>query len=128
MLPTTPGFRGLINRFLSDRERLLKGPYVSVSLPFPPNLHQEKAFLRLSSASPLNTLVATGTGSGKTWLARTSGNGALALHHVLVIEAGPLHESLTPLRRWERSCAAPSVAHPLTAYRFPGPSTHPPLT
>lgn len=80
--PTTPGFRGLIDRFLADRERLLKGPYVSVSLPFqqgsgrdwfpqiplpfPPYLHQEKAFLRLSSASPLNTLVATGTGSGKT--------------------------------------------------------------
>jgi DEAD/DEAH box helicase domain-containing protein len=80
--PTTPGFRGLIDRFLADRERLLKGPYVTVSLPFqqgsgcdwfpqiplpfPPYLHQEKAFLRLSSASPLNTLVATGTGSGKT--------------------------------------------------------------
>jgi len=80
--PTTPGFRGLIDRFLADRARLLKGPYVSVSLPFqkgsgrdwfpqiplpfPPYLHQEKAFLRLSSASPLNTLVATGTGSGKT--------------------------------------------------------------
>jgi DEAD/DEAH box helicase domain-containing protein len=80
--PTTPGFAGLIDRFLADRERLLKGPYVSVSLPFqqgsgrdwfpqiplpfPPYLHQEKAFLRLSSASPLNTLVATGTGSGKT--------------------------------------------------------------
>ncbi len=80
--PTTPGFRGLIDRFLADRERLLKGPYVSVSLPFqqgsgrdwfpqiplpfPPYLHQEKSFLRLSSASPLNTLVATGTGSGKT--------------------------------------------------------------
>ncbi|WP_411875413.1 hypothetical protein [Vulcanococcus limneticus] len=32
--PTTPGFRGLIDRFLADRERLLKGPYVSVSLPF----------------------------------------------------------------------------------------------
>lgn len=100
---------------MSDRERLLEGPYVSVSLPFPPNLHQEKAFLRLSSASPLNTLVTTGNGSGKTWLARTSGNGALAWHHVLVIEAGPLHESLTPLRCWERSCAAPSLAHPRTA-------------
>jgi hypothetical protein len=37
------------------------------------------------------------------------------LHQVVVIEAGPLHESLTPPRRWERSCAAPSLAHPLTA-------------
>jgi len=24
--PSTPGFRGLIDRFLADRERLLKGP------------------------------------------------------------------------------------------------------
>ena len=123
MVPTTPGFRGLINRVLSDRERLLEGPYVSVSLPFPHNLHQEKAFLRLSSLSPLNTLVTTGTGSGKTWLVRPSGNGALALHHVLVIEAGPLHESLTPLRCWERSYAAPSLAHPRTASRA-HPHTH----
>jgi DEAD/DEAH box helicase domain-containing protein len=80
--PTTPGFRGLIDRVLADRERLLKGPYVSVSLPFQqgsgrdwfpqiplpfqPYLQQEKAFLRLSSGTPLNTLVATGTGSGKS--------------------------------------------------------------
>ena len=32
--PTTPGFAGLIDRFLADRERRLKGPYVSVALPF----------------------------------------------------------------------------------------------
>jgi hypothetical protein len=31
-----------------------------------------------------------------------------------------LHESLTPPRRWERSCVAPSLAHPLTA-----PQAHP---
>jgi DEAD/DEAH box helicase domain-containing protein len=80
--PTTPGFAGLIDRFLADREQLLKGPYVSVALPFhqgsgrnwfpqiplpfPPYRHQEKAFQRLSPGSPVNTLVATGTGSGKT--------------------------------------------------------------
>lgn len=80
--PTTPGFSGLIDRFLADREQLLKGPYVSVSLPFhqgsgrdwfpeiplpfPPYKHQEKAFQRLLPGSPQNTLVATGTGSGKT--------------------------------------------------------------
>ncbi len=80
--PTTPGFAGLIDRFLADRERLLKGPYVSVALPFqegsgrdwfpqiplpfPPYLHQEKAFDRLLPGTPRNTLVATGTGSGKT--------------------------------------------------------------
>ncbi len=80
--PTTPGSRGLIDRFLAGPRAAHKGPYVSVSLPFqqgsgrdgfpkiplpfPPSLHQEEAFLRLSSASPLNTLVAMGTGSGRT--------------------------------------------------------------
>jgi DEAD/DEAH box helicase domain-containing protein len=80
--PTTPGFSGLIDRFLADRERLIKGPYVSIALPFhqgrrsdwfpelqlpfPPWRHQELAFQRLSPGSPQNTLVATGTGSGKT--------------------------------------------------------------
>jgi DEAD/DEAH box helicase domain-containing protein len=80
--PTTPGFAGLIDRFLAEREQLLKGPFVSVALPFcegsgrnwfpeiplsfPPYRHQEKAFERLLPGSPRNTLVATGTGSGKT--------------------------------------------------------------
>ena len=80
--PTTPGFAGLIDRFLADREQLLKGPFLSVSLPFregsgrnwfpeiplpfPPYLHQERAFERLLPGTPSNTLVATGTGSGKT--------------------------------------------------------------
>ena len=80
--PTTPGFSGLIERFLANRENLIKGPYVTVSLPFkegsgknwfpnialsfPPYRHQERAFQRLFPGSPQNTLVATGTGSGKT--------------------------------------------------------------
>ncbi len=80
--PTTPGFRDLIKRFLANRENLIKGPYITVSLPFyegsgqnwfpniplpfPPYKHQEKAFKRLIPESPQNTLVATGTGSGKT--------------------------------------------------------------
>jgi DEAD/DEAH box helicase domain-containing protein len=80
--PTTPGFAGLIDRFLADRERILKGPSVSVALPFhqgsgrdwfpqiplpfPPYRHQEKAFDRLLPGTPRNTLGATGTGSGKT--------------------------------------------------------------
>ncbi len=68
--PTTPGFRELIDRFLADRERLLKGPYVSVALPFhqgdgrdwfpqiplpfPPYRHQQKAFDRLLPGTPLD--------------------------------------------------------------------------
>jgi hypothetical protein len=31
-LPTTPGFRGLIDRFLSDRERLLAEPAMDQQL------------------------------------------------------------------------------------------------
>jgi DEAD/DEAH box helicase domain-containing protein len=80
--PTTPGFKGLIDRFLADRQRLVKGPFITaalpfqqgrrqdwfpaIPLPFPPYLHQEKAYERLQPGSPQNTLVATGTGSGKT--------------------------------------------------------------
>ena len=80
--PTTSGFEGLIERFLNERDRFLKGPYISVALPFrkgsgrdwfpqiplefPPYRHQDKAFARLLPGSPQNTLVATGTGSGKT--------------------------------------------------------------
>ena len=72
--PTTPGFSGLIDRFLADRQRLIKGPYLSIALPFhqgqrsgwfpelklpfPPWRHQELAFQRLSPGSPQNTLVA----------------------------------------------------------------------
>ena len=60
----------------------MKGPYVSLKLPFalghnprflpkvpleyPPYLHQEQAFERLGGQRKLSTLVATGTGSGKT--------------------------------------------------------------
>jgi len=29
--PTTPGFTGLIDRFLADRQSLIKGPYVTGS-------------------------------------------------------------------------------------------------
>ncbi|MBR9925009.1 MAG: DEAD/DEAH box helicase [Gammaproteobacteria bacterium] len=67
-----------------DGEAFIKGPYVSVGLPFltgssgrdffksfetehPPYAHQEQAWQRLASdRRAANTLVATGTGSGKT--------------------------------------------------------------
>jgi DEAD/DEAH box helicase domain-containing protein len=32
---TTPGFKGLIDRFLADRQRLVKGPFITAALPFP---------------------------------------------------------------------------------------------
>jgi DEAD/DEAH box helicase domain-containing protein len=79
---TTVGFNDLLNRFLAEPDSLAKGPYISISLPFRsakdgvsrfewltgfvPHAHQAAAFARLSSSMPRSTIVATGTGSGKT--------------------------------------------------------------
>jgi DEAD/DEAH box helicase domain-containing protein len=81
---TTPGFIGLLERFLAQRDNTFKGPYLTVPLPFRagpkrdkpaypwlpdsfhPHAHQAKAFGRLTGEAAQSTLVATGTGSGKT--------------------------------------------------------------
>ncbi|NJD36340.1 MAG: DEAD/DEAH box helicase [Betaproteobacteria bacterium] len=80
---TTQGFVDLLDRFLEQRENLFKGPYLTVPLPFRagpdqgrppfawlsgfvPHAHQTKAFARLTGEGAQSTLVATGTGSGKT--------------------------------------------------------------
>jgi DEAD/DEAH box helicase domain-containing protein len=82
--PSDPLFAGVMERFTRDESRWMKGPYVQLGLPFrvgskgrkffkdfetehPGYVHQEAAWQRLASnhqAAP--TLVATGTGSGKT--------------------------------------------------------------
>ncbi|NCC60224.1 MAG: DEAD/DEAH box helicase [Verrucomicrobiae bacterium] len=79
---STPLFSTLLDDFLAH-EDVFKGPYLSLalpfrqgrlgrdtfgsfSLPFPPHLHQEMAFANLQGDHPKSTLVATGTGSGKT--------------------------------------------------------------
>ena len=80
---TTPHFHGMLDRFFDRDGTVFKGPYVSVDLPFrhsghgpdyfpevplkfPPYAHQANAFERLSGPQRQSTLVATGTGSGKT--------------------------------------------------------------
>ena len=79
---STPGMEHVVNDLLAEPGGLLKGPYVSLKLPFvsgknpnffpnvpmgfTPHFHQEQAFARLSGRRKLSTLVATGTGSGKT--------------------------------------------------------------
>lgn len=87
---SSPVFRGkgsrgetaLIDRFLDEPHKLIKGPYLSLGLPFrrddteppfryvnpgfPPYRHQQRAFTRLCGENKRSTLVATGTGSGKT--------------------------------------------------------------
>lgn len=81
--PFAGEFRRLVEE-QQDGEAFIKGPYVSIGLPFlsgaagrdffkglqteyPPFAHQEQAWQRLASDRlAANTLVATGTGSGKT--------------------------------------------------------------
>ena len=81
---STPAFFEMIDKFVSEEGKLFKGPYISVALPFrkgdestnyfpdtlsdsfKPFYHQELAFKRLGGDVAKPTLVATGTGSGKT--------------------------------------------------------------
>ena len=80
-------FEGTVDRFISQDANFLKGPWVSIDMPFrqavrddgswdqpfpdlplkfAPYQHQLSAFERLGGHEPKSTLVATGTGSGKT--------------------------------------------------------------
>ncbi|MFH1621629.1 MAG: DEAD/DEAH box helicase [Candidatus Omnitrophota bacterium] len=80
---STPLFHGLVEDLLNQKGSIFKGPYVSINLPFrntsgkkefftnipfeyDPYIHQLKAFERLSGETPRSTVIATGTGSGKT--------------------------------------------------------------
>ena len=80
---STPFFHGMLDRFLDEDGEVFKGPYLSIQLPFrqgtssstffpdvplpfTPYVHQEQAFRRLSGMQPRSTIIATGTGSGKT--------------------------------------------------------------
>jgi len=82
--PSDQLFAGVMERFTEQESRWMKGPYVQLGLPFrvgskgknyfkefetehPGYVHQEAAWLRLASDhQAAATLVATGTGSGKT--------------------------------------------------------------
>jgi DEAD/DEAH box helicase domain-containing protein len=82
--PSNEHFSGLLKRFVDDESAWLKGPYLQLGLPFrvgergtryfsdfdleyPGFTHQEQSWNRLcSDRQAANTLVATGTGSGKT--------------------------------------------------------------
>lgn len=84
---SSPAFAGMIERFVEDPKNYVKGPWISAAMPFQqssepgapfeqpfpevplafaPYRHQEAAFARLSGAEARSTLIATGTGSGKT--------------------------------------------------------------
>ncbi|MEN8168395.1 MAG: DEAD/DEAH box helicase, partial [Pseudomonadota bacterium] len=81
---STPWFAGAFKELVEAPGRFYKGPYLSISLPFkpgnverdffstletdfPPYRHQQQAWQRLGSErESRSTLIATGTGSGKT--------------------------------------------------------------
>lgn len=80
---TNPVFQGSIDNMLETKGSVLHDPYVAVRLPFrvasesayifdsihpqyKPYVHQQKAFERLTGEEGESTLIATGTGSGKT--------------------------------------------------------------
>lgn len=82
--PSDDFFHGLMQRFVDKEADWMKGPFLQIGLPFrhgpggktffshfetqnPGYTHQESAWRRLASdQGAANTLVATGTGSGKT--------------------------------------------------------------
>lgn len=80
---TNEPFKGSVQRMLANKGSVYLEPYVAVRLPFRvaekmptcfeaihpvylPYVHQQKAFERLTGDDGRSTLVATGTGSGKT--------------------------------------------------------------
>lgn len=80
---TNEPFKGSVQKMLSNKGSVYHEPYVAVRLPFRvaeemptcfeaihpaylPYVHQQKAFERLIGDDGRSTLVATGTGSGKT--------------------------------------------------------------
>lgn len=81
---TTPLFAKSLPNLLALKDSVFRGPYLSLKLPFLPGkgnheffpeiippgfrpfLHQERTFERLAGSPALSTLIATGTGSGKT--------------------------------------------------------------
>lgn len=80
---TNEPFQGSINKLLATKDSVYHAPYTAVRLPFrveelnenyfesihpkfPPYVHQQKAFDRLNGNDGQSTVIATGTGSGKT--------------------------------------------------------------
>lgn len=80
----TPAFKDAFKELFESEAGMFKGPFVSIELPFAqeiesyhrflggkalthkPYAHQKQAFDRMGEEIPRSTLIATGTGSGKT--------------------------------------------------------------
>lgn len=80
---TNPAFQGSLERMLKTPDAVFHEPYAAVRLPFrvaedegerfeaihspfKPYVHQQKSYERLTGEDGRSTLIATGTGSGKT--------------------------------------------------------------
>ncbi|WP_419885747.1 DEAD/DEAH box helicase [Paenibacillus sp. B-A-8] len=80
---TNPVFQGSLEKMIATKDSVFHEPYISVRLPFriadempdmfqaihpqyKPYVHQQKAFDRLTGDDGRSSLIATGTGSGKT--------------------------------------------------------------
>jgi len=80
---TNPVFRGSLRRMLETKDSVFHEPYIAVHLPFrmaddpkemfsaihpkfKPYVHQQMAYERLCGNDGRSTIIATGTGSGKT--------------------------------------------------------------
>lgn len=80
---TNPAFQGSLERMIETKDSVFHEPYFSVRLPFriadempnmfqaihpqyKPYVHQQKAFDRLTGDDGRSSVIATGTGSGKT--------------------------------------------------------------
>lgn len=80
---TNEPFQGSLNKLLATKDSVYHAPYTAVRLPFrvaelnesyfesihpkfAPYVHQQKAFDRLNGNDGQSTVIATGTGSGKT--------------------------------------------------------------
>lgn len=79
---TNAPFKGSLENMMNQSDTVYHEPYICVRLPFrvaekmpdfvavqmgfKPYMHQSKAFARLLGNNPKSTLIATGTGSGKT--------------------------------------------------------------
>lgn len=80
---TNEPFAGSLSALFAGADGVFHAPYVSVklpfrkaearkkyfegvNLPFPPYVHQQKAYERLTGEDGRSTIIATGTGSGKT--------------------------------------------------------------
>ena len=148
--PTDGFFHGVIRRFVDNEAAWMKGPYLQIGLPFrhdsagrdffhgfqterPAYTHQREAWQRLASdRMAAHTLVATGTGTGKTECfaypildhcarARQAGQGGIKALVIYPINALAMDQA----RRFARFIASTPTSHGLRVGLFVGGNAGP---